>query len=180
MSKQNPRRRSPRAIGPAVLGAVCAGGAVAWVLGAVLSLLPAPPETGASAAGALDPVSEATREEPEAPTGRLQVQLSVEERAYVQNLTCTGDASEDPGVCADLALVQAETAGGEGIGLFDEVPEGAVCEEEHEYGAGRARISGEWNGQEIDTEVTRTDSCEEVRWQRLRPLTDAVAAEPVP
>ncbi|MFC7744601.1 hypothetical protein ACFQXA_32080 [Nocardiopsis composta] len=111
------------------------------------------------------------------PEGRLQIQVSSEDRAYIQNLTCTGDAVADPALCRELASIAAEQEEEAeeqetGVGLFDEVPEEAVCDADRAYGPGEARITGEWEGEEVDTALNRADSCEEVRWQRLLPLLE--------
>ncbi|WP_026122375.1 hypothetical protein [Nocardiopsis halotolerans] len=55
--------------------------------------------------------------------------------------------------------------------LFTEVREGTVCTDEV-YGPQEARISGTWEGQEVETTLSRKGSCEEARWQRLRMLTE--------
>ncbi|MES0833245.1 MULTISPECIES: hypothetical protein [Nocardiopsidaceae] len=135
------------------------------------------------------------------PVGYLQIQLSDRDRAWVQTLRCTGVVEEDPATCADLALAavefQGRTEGAEGSEeepeealagveaepttaadpggeqLFTEVGEGTVCTDKV-YGQEEATVVGTWEGQEVETTLTRKGSCEEARWQRLRALTDQI------
>ncbi|WP_460854960.1 hypothetical protein [Nocardiopsis coralliicola] len=175
MAKRNPRSWSSRAHSSTVLAGLCAGGALTWALVAGAALVSSPvPQAAAqpSAAGGPNTVADTAPSAVDAPTGRLQIQVSSEDRAYIQNLTCTGDAVDDSDLCRELAAVADELRAEESGGLFDEVPGGAVCEDDRVYGPGEAVISGEWDGEEVDTALTREDSCEEARWQRLRPLTD--------
>jgi hypothetical protein len=58
--------------------------------------------------------------------------------------------------------------------LFTEVREGTVCTDKV-YGPQEATIVGTWEGQEIETTLTRKGSCEEARWQRLRALTEQIS-----
>jgi hypothetical protein len=58
--------------------------------------------------------------------------------------------------------------------LFTEVREGTVCTDKV-YGPQEATIVGVWEGQEIETTLTRKGSCEEARWQRLRALTEQIS-----
>ncbi|MFW5419744.1 hypothetical protein J0910_24295 [Nocardiopsis sp. CNT-189] len=182
MAKQNLRPRTPRrAVGSTVLGAMCAGGALVWAFIAGVSLMPASTPSDQPQGSELDMVSGSSSDAAppvvESPEGRLQIQVSSEDRAYIQNLTCTGDAVEDPALCRELASIadeqkrEAEEQETE-VGLFDEVPAEAVCDADRAYGPGEARITGEWEGEEIDTALNRADSCEEVRWQRLLPLLE--------
>ncbi|MDT0327537.1 hypothetical protein [Nocardiopsis lambiniae] len=57
--------------------------------------------------------------------------------------------------------------------LFTEVSQGTVCTDKV-YGPQEAVIVGVWEGHEIETTLNRKGSCEEARWQRLRPLTDRI------
>ncbi|WP_306368527.1 hypothetical protein [Nocardiopsis sp. CC223A] len=57
--------------------------------------------------------------------------------------------------------------------LFTEVSEGTVCTDKL-YGPQEATVVGVWEGHEVETTLTRKGSCEEARWQRLRPLTDQI------
>jgi hypothetical protein len=140
----------------------------------------------------------------EGPTGHLQVQVSDRGRAWVQTLLCTGDTEQDPAACAELARVAEEfhadtgapaavreesvsARGGSGGDaepteavntgsalLFTEVREGTVCTDKV-YGPQEATIVGTWEGQEVETTLTRKGSCEEARWQRLRALTEQIS-----
>ncbi|MDS1270965.1 hypothetical protein RIF23_11715 [Lipingzhangella sp. LS1_29] len=74
---------------------------------------------------------------------------------------CRGDADADPEACA---LV------GELDDPFAEADDDANCTDVS-YGPERATISGYWDGEQVDTVLTRDGSCAEARWQRLRPLT---------
>ncbi|WP_017612659.1 hypothetical protein [Nocardiopsis salina] len=58
--------------------------------------------------------------------------------------------------------------------LFTEVREGTVCTDTV-YGPQEASITGVWEGEDIDTTLSRQGSCEEARWQRLRSLTEELA-----
>ncbi|MFC9086361.1 hypothetical protein [Nocardiopsis dassonvillei] len=58
--------------------------------------------------------------------------------------------------------------------LFTEVREGTVCTDKV-YGPQEATIVGVWEGQEVETTLTRKGSCEEARWQRLRALTEQIS-----
>ncbi|WP_067967944.1 hypothetical protein [Nocardiopsis trehalosi] len=169
MSRLNPRRGLPGALGTAVLGSLCLGGALAYTFAVGGSLMAQPDASPAQTP--VDTVSEANAI-PEAPVGLLRISVIDQGRAYVQNLACTGDPDADPAACGHMAQVQADLAeDGDDTSPFAEVPEGAVCTEEL-YGPQEAVITGTWQGAEIDTEVTRVGSCEEARWQRLRPVTD--------
>src|SRR5690625_3083608 len=138
----------------------------------------------------------------EAPVGQLEVQVSDRDRAWVQTLNCTGDLERDHAACRSLAEAAEEfegdsdstievpelqeeepvEAGADGSGptqapdhgtevLFTEVRDGTVCTDAI-YGPQEATITGVWEGQEIDTSLSRQGSCEEARWQRLRALTE--------
>ncbi|WP_461002049.1 hypothetical protein [Streptomonospora sediminis] len=171
MVKLNPRRGWIGPAGTAVLGALCLGGALSYgvaVGGSLLAPEPAPAaESAVNAVSSLGPT-------PDAPVGELHIQVVDQGRAYVQNLTCEGDPKSDPGACAETARVAAEWAAGTAEGTpenpFAEVAEGAVCTEK-EYGPQEAVITGTWEGERVDTTVDRSDSCQEARWQRLRPVT---------
>ncbi|MBB6170678.1 hypothetical protein HNR23_000738 [Nocardiopsis mwathae] len=172
MSKLNPHRRSPRSAGIALLASLCGAGAVGYLLVVGTSLVPLAPEhaveSEVSTVSELSPV-------PVGPVGRIQVHVTDRAQAYVQNLTCEGSSETDPAACARLGdLIQ--DAGGEDSSSnpFAEVSEDAVCTDK-EYGPQEALITGVWDGVEIETTVKRTDSCEEARWERLRPLTEPLA-----
>ncbi|MUL42517.1 hypothetical protein FZ103_15270 [Streptomonospora sp. PA3] len=171
MVKQKPRRGVIGSVGTAVLGALCLGGALSYGIAVGGSLMaPEPPPATESAVNAVSDVGSA----PEPPVGQLRIQVVDEHRAYIQNLTCEGDPATDPAACAELARVAAEWAAASAEGApddpFAEVAEGAVCTEKS-YGPQEAVITGTWEGQRVHTRVDRSDSCQEARWQRLRPVT---------
>ncbi|WP_460778579.1 hypothetical protein [Nocardiopsis nanhaiensis] len=58
--------------------------------------------------------------------------------------------------------------------LFAEVREGTVCTDKV-YGPQEAAIEGSWEGEEVDTTLSRQGSCEEARWQRLSALTEQLS-----
>ncbi|GAB3210170.1 hypothetical protein ACQEU5_14870 [Marinactinospora thermotolerans] len=165
MSKLNPRRTSHGTIGTTLLGGLCLGGALVYtaMIGASLVSPPASPLSGQemTAMSGLGDLSLG-------PVGNIEVRVDDGEQVYEQNLTCTGVPDVDPAACAALAE-RAERD--ETDTPFDEVAPNAVCTD-LTYGPQRATITGTWEEQEIETEVTRVGSCQEARWQRLRPLTD--------
>ncbi|QBI53180.1 hypothetical protein [Streptomonospora litoralis] len=168
MVKVNPRRGLLGSIGTAVLGSLCLGGALSYGVAVGGSLLaPEPAPTAESAVNAVSGVDSS----PDAPVGRLRIHVVDQGRAYVQNLTCEGDPGTDPAACAEIAEAAVEWGGaGASDNPFAEVAENAVCTE-REYGPQEAVITGTWEGETIDTRVDRSDSCQEARWQRLRPVT---------
>lgn len=168
MSKLNLPRPSPGTRVTTVLGSLCAAGAVCYVAAVGGSLLPAAP--AAPESGAINTVS-GRSSIPQGPQGTLQIHVTDEARAYVQNLTCTGDPEADPEACTALARQIAEE---EIEDPFEEVAKGAVCTE-MSYGPQTAVITGTWEGEKVDTRLNREDSCEEARWQRLTPLTDPLS-----
>ncbi|MCY9782571.1 hypothetical protein KIK06_01545 [Nocardiopsis sp. EMB25] len=195
MSQQHRDHRSRGTLGTALLTGACCAGALAYAVLAGPSLLP-PEDVQAASAMSPDlvgPIAEGPQEVAETgPVGQLRIQVSDRDRAWVQTLNCTGDLEEDPEVCAELAQVAAELGGGTGGAggygdatartataggteeLFTEVRAGTVCTDQV-YGPQRATIEGTWEGQEISTTLTRAGSCEEARWQRLRPLTEQIS-----
>lgn len=85
-----------------------------------------------------------------------------------------GDA-DDTGDEADAGDAEPTEAVNTGSALlFTEVREGTVCTDKV-YGPQEATIVGTWEGQEVETTLTRKGSCEEARWQRLRALTEQIS-----
>ncbi|KIH99995.1 hypothetical protein LP52_03300 [Streptomonospora alba] len=173
MVKLNPRRGVLGSVGTTILGSLCLGGALAYGV-AVGGSLMAPEPEAATESAVNNTVSDVGSAPPEPPVGELRIKVVDEGRAYVQNLTCEGDPATDPDACAEMARVAAEWAEGASQGSADnpfvEVAEDAVCTD-RSYGPQEAAITGTWQGREIETEVDRSDSCQEARWQRLRPVT---------
>lgn len=165
MIKLGARWDSLGTVGTAVLGSLCLGGAAVYtaVVGTSLVSLPDAPTEAAN----LSTVSGLT-DLPDAPVAALEVRVDRGEESYGQSLTCEGDPLADPAACAELAAGVEEE---DQAGPFDEVAPGSICTEVV-YGPETATISGVWEGVEIETEISRGDSCEEARWQRLKPLTD--------
>ncbi|WP_159940111.1 MULTISPECIES: hypothetical protein [unclassified Nocardiopsis] len=195
MSPSHRDHRSHGTLGTALLAGACCAGAVAYGLIVAPSMLPPQDvQTTTAMTAQVGPDTEEPEEQPEqGPVGFLQVQVSDRDRAWVQTLSCTGNLEEDSEVCAELARAaedfHSDTGGTVGAGegedtgesdlagsamLFTEVREGTVCTDKV-YGPQEAAIVGTWEGQEIDTTLTRKGSCEEARWQRLRPLTDQIS-----
>ncbi|MFC7329039.1 hypothetical protein [Marinactinospora rubrisoli] len=165
MLKLNPRRQSPGTIGTVVLGTLCCGGAVGYLLVVGTSLV----SMSVASAGVHDVRSmSAMSGLPSGPIGSLRVVVDDGDQVYEQSLTCTGDAEADPMACADLAR-HAERD--DAANPFEEVAPGAICTE-MTYGVQRATVTGTWNGAPVDTELNRQGSCQEARWQRLKSLTD--------
>ncbi|WP_046471425.1 hypothetical protein [Allosalinactinospora lopnorensis] len=171
MSKLNPSRGFRGTIGTAMLASLCCAGAAAYALGVGSSLVSLPERPQAEGAE-VETVSELSEDgTPEAPIGQLQVRVSDRERAYIQNLTCTGDREADPAACAEIAQSQSQAAEDGAGDPFSEVDDSAVCTDKV-YGPQEAVITGTWKGEEIEVSLSREGSCEEARWQRLTPLTD--------
>lgn len=197
--------RNRGTLGTALLAGACCAGALAYAAVVGPSMLPSPDVTTTNAVlpevGAHQ--EEHEEEEPvEGPVGHLEVHVSDHGRAWVQTLTCTGDLDEDHAVCAALAeaaeelesehssvedeqeqqgepeeTLEAGTRPSTDRGaeaLFTEVREGTVCTDSV-YGPQEATITGMWEGQEVETTLTRKGSCEEARWQRLSVLTDQIS-----
>jgi len=164
MSKLGVRGNSLTTVGTAVLGSLCLGGAVVYtaVVGASFAA-----ESGIRTEAAAQTMS-GLSEFPEPPVATLEVRVDDGEEIYEQQLHCSGDPLTDPEACAQLAANSEED---DKAGPFEEVAPGAICADTV-YGPETAVISGVWNGVAIDTEVTRVDSCEEARWQRLKPLVE--------
>ena len=215
MSHSHSDRRSRSSLGTVLLAGACCAGAVAYASLVGPSMLPAPDVETTTAV--TPEVVGGAAEEPEetderGPIGFLRVHVSDRDRAWVQTLNCSGDLSEDPDACAQMAEAAEEFAGDptnadpeepenadagqgepEGAGepegsgeaggsdgsegsdhLFTEVREGTVCTDEV-YGPQEAAIEGSWEGEEIDTTLSRQGSCEEARWQRLSALTEQLS-----
>jgi len=184
-------------------GACCVGAITYGVIVGPSMLPPQDVETTTAMTPDAGPAPQEPVVEPEevGPIGFLQIQVSDRDRAWVQTLRCTGVVEEDPATCADLAAAsaefQGETEGAEDVvedpeeplagvdiepttaadpgeeQLFTEVGEGTVCTDKV-YGQEEATVVGTWEGEEVETTLTRKGSCEEARWQRLRALTDQI------
>ncbi|GAA4891806.1 hypothetical protein [Streptomonospora salina] len=174
MVKLNPRRGVLGSVGTAILGTLCLGGALSYGIAVGGSLMAPGPEAAVESSVDNTVSEQAGSSSPEPPVGDLRIQVVDQGRAYVQNLTCGGDSGADPAACSEIARVAAEWAEGSSVGSADnpfaEVAADAVCTD-RSYGPQEAVITGTWQGQEIETEVDRSDSCQEARWQRLRPVT---------
>ncbi|MEY9210695.1 hypothetical protein [Thermobifida halotolerans] len=164
MSKLGARREFRGTVGSAVLGSLCLGGAVVYTAVVGASFVTVPDIRAEAAAQTMSGLSGL----PDSPVASLEVRVDDGEESYEQRLDCTGDPLSDPSVCTQLA---ASTEEEDEAGPFEEVAPGAICTDDV-YGPETAVVTGTWNDVRIDTEVTRVGSCEEARWQRLRPLVE--------
>lgn len=204
MSHSHSDRRSRGSLGTVLLAGACCAGAVAYAALVGPSMLPPQDAqtTNAVSPEALGSVIEPQEEvddETVGPVGQLRIHVSDRGLAWVQTLNCAGDLAEDPEPCAVMAEAAAELAvdptnadseataeaGGNedktgieqetsGDKLFTEVSDGTVCTDKV-YGPQEAMIEGTWEGEKIDTVLSRKGSCEEARWQRLRAVTEQIA-----
>lgn len=158
MSSRRARRRRRASLTSSVLGALCVGGALAYAVVVGVSLATAP---AARVADEVDTVG-IIRYTPEVPQGILQVVVDDGEDGYERSLICRGSVEADPEACAVLGEYDAP---------FEEVAADAECTDS-EYGPETARVAGHWDGEDVDAELSRVGSCEEARWQRVRPLTE--------
>ncbi|MEU3016636.1 MULTISPECIES: hypothetical protein [unclassified Nocardiopsis] len=194
MSHSHSDRRSRGSVGTVLLAGACCAGAVAYAVLVAPSMLP-PQDvetTNVSTPEVLGSVIEPEEESTDldGPVGHLRINVSDRGLAWVQTLNCTGNLAEDPEPCAVMAEAAAELAGdptatepagaddegaptASGDQLFTEVREGTVCTDKV-YGPQEAAIEGTWDGEEIDTTLSRKGSCEEARWQRLRAVTEQI------
>lgn len=106
MSPSHSDHRGRATLGTYLLVGACTVGAAAYAVLVGPSMLP--PEQAHTATSAATVESGPVVEEPEeveqrAPVGFLQIQVSDRDRAWVQTLSCSGDAEEDPETCAALA-----------------------------------------------------------------------------
>ncbi|WP_026337889.1 hypothetical protein [Nocardiopsis sp. CNS-639] len=90
-----------------------------------------------------------------------------------------GESGDEAGAAEDAEGAEGGAQPSEAVNtgsalLFTEVREGTVCTDKV-YGPQEATIVGVWEGQEIETTLTRKGSCEEARWQRLRALTEQIS-----
>jgi hypothetical protein len=198
MSHSHSDRRNRGSLGTVLLAGACCAGAVAYAVLVAPSMLPpqdvettnvTTPEVLGSV---IEPEEEST--DLDGPVGHLRINVSDRGLAWVQTLNCTGDLAVDPDPCAVMAEATAESAGdptaaesdsesgtdeegsegtATGDQLFTEVRSGTVCTDKV-YGPQEAAIEGTWEGEEIDTTLSRKGSCEEARWQRLRAVTDQI------
>ncbi|KOX24180.1 hypothetical protein [Nocardiopsis sp. NRRL B-16309] len=111
MSPSHSDHRGRGTLGTYLLVGACTVGAAAYAVLVGPSMLP--PEQAHTATSAATVESGPVVEEPEeveqqAPVGFLQIQVSDRDRAWVQTLSCSGDAEEDPETCAALAEAAAE------------------------------------------------------------------------
>ncbi len=194
MSHSHSDRRSRGSLGTVLLAGACCAGAVAYAVLVGPSMLP-PQDVEATSAASPEALGNVAEPEPEetddtvGPVGHLRIHVSDRGLAWVQTLNCTGDLAEDPEPCAVMAEAAQELAGDPtaaeaeddadapaqvpGDQLFTEVREGTVCTDKV-YGPQEAMIEGTWEGQEIETTLSRKGSCEEARWQRLRAVTEQI------
>ncbi|MFE1167004.1 hypothetical protein [Nocardiopsis sp. NPDC058789] len=198
MSHSHSDRRSRGSLGTVLLAGACCAGAVAYAVLVAPSMLP-PQDvetTNVTTPEVLGSVIEPEEDtaDLEGPVGHLRINVSDRGLAWVQTLNCTGDLTTDPEPCAVMAEAAAELAGDptgtesesesgtdeeetdrevSGDQLFTEVRSGTVCTDKV-YGPQEAAIEGTWEGEEIDTTLSRKGSCEEARWQRLRAVTEQI------
>jgi hypothetical protein len=96
-----------------------------------------------------------------------------------ESVDAEGGGEDGAGTTEDAEGAESEAQPSEAVNtgsalLFTEVREGTVCTDKV-YGPQEATIVGVWEGQEIETTLTRKGSCEEARWQRLRALTEQIS-----
>ncbi|RKS10245.1 hypothetical protein DFP74_6002 [Nocardiopsis sp. Huas11] len=111
MSPSHSDHRGRATLGTYLLVGACTVGAAAYAVLVGPSMLP--PEQAHTATSAATVESGPLVEEPEeveqhAPVGYLRIQVSDRDRAWVQTLSCAGDAEEDPESCAALGEAAAE------------------------------------------------------------------------
>jgi hypothetical protein len=111
MSPSHSDHRGRGSLGTYLLAGACTVGAAAYAVLVGPSMLP--PEEAHTATSAATVESGPVVEEPEeveeqAPVGHLRIHVSDRDRAWVQTLSCAGDAEEDPETCAALAEAAAE------------------------------------------------------------------------
>lgn len=163
MSKRKPRRSRAEILTTAALGVLCLGGAATYTVMVGTSLISGPLPDASEEMDAVGII----RYETDPPQGVLHAEIdegSAGGARYERSLICRGNAVLDPEACAVL---------GEHEDPFEETAPEAECADS-EYGPESARITGHWEGTEVDVGLSRDGSCEEARWQRLRPLTEPV------
>jgi hypothetical protein len=83
-------------------------------------------------------------------------------------LTCTdqpdGDHPDASAACAHLEGLEDP---------FAPLPADMACTEQY-GGPETARITGRWQGQDVDVELSRTDGCRISQWESLGPVLPAV------
>lgn len=126
MSPSHRDHRGRGSLGTTLLAGACCAGAAAYAVVVGPSMLPAQEDVQITSAlspdiAGLDPEPQDTGQEaaPRGPVGRLQIQVSDRDRAWVQTLECTGTPEEDPAACAELARAAAEFQG-EGAGAAEQ------------------------------------------------------------
>jgi hypothetical protein len=89
-------------------------------------------------------------------------------------LSCVGDASgshpQADAACAHLAGLEDP---------FAPLPDDVACTEQF-GGPQTARVTGRWDGEPVDLELSRADGCRIAQWDGLGPLLPvAVGVEPI-
>ncbi|WP_304453926.1 hypothetical protein [Nocardiopsis sp. YSL2] len=169
MSPSHSDHRGRGALGTYLLVGACTVGAAAYAVLVGPSMLPPEQAHTATSAATVEsgPVVEAPEEvEQRAPVGSLRIQVSDRDRAWVQTLTCSGDAEEDPETCAALAEAAAELGSDpvDTIGGADDAgaraAEGGAKDEDGEAdGSGEPTTAVDPGVEQLFTEVREGTVC---------------------
>ena len=77
--------------------------------------------------------------------------------------TASGTLPDPAAVCAHLQELDDP---------FAPLPADQICTQQYD-GPQTARITGRWNGRDVDLQLARTDGCQIARWNSLGPLLSA-------
>ena len=94
----------------------------------------------------------------------VQITPGPDEPAVLATVSCTpqpaGDLPDVAAVCDHLAGLEDP---------FAPLAEDVMCTEQY-GGPQTARVTGEWDGEPVDPELSRTDGCAIAQWDALGPL----------
>ncbi|MEU2180542.1 SSI family serine proteinase inhibitor [Streptomyces thermolilacinus] len=84
-------------------------------------------------------------------------------------LKCDGGEGSGTHPRADRACTRLAELSEDGQDPFAPVPQDRMCTQQH-GGPATARITGTWQGRDIDARFARTNGCEIARWESLQPV----------